>query len=583
MALGRTLECAWYHESATPGVKGASKEKSCSMTVPVIDVFAGPGGLSEGFARANSASFKVAVSIEKDGMAAETLCLRAAHRALLRSGFATSAVWLLWDTILADSPWNIAFDRLMESGNDAISNACKEARREVWNLEMKPDNRGMVSAGIRHRLRPFMSGRRLPDNIVLIGGPPCQAYSVVGRSRNRGTKGYRPEMDHRHFLYREYLHVISEFRPAVFVMENVKGILSSRVQDRQLFDPILEDLRRPDLASGSNRGLEYELVALGGETTDSSSYEPEDFIVQAERHGVPQARHRVIICGVRRDIRLTAGPFGKLQQVDPPSVRHVIAGLPRVCSALSYRGSGMPWAQSFDSPVLTRAIATLGQSDRPELVRVAQKMAEASKALREQSALGPGSDRSLVGPGGVPLPAAYPHWYQDRSLALLANHESRAHMPSDLVRYLFVAAFGEITRRSPKLQDFPVCLLPAHKNVDPSNPGNAIFKDRFRVQVADVHATTVTSHIAKDGHAFVHYDTMQCRSLTVREAARLQTFPDSYVFLGNRTSQYTQVGNAVPPYLAYQIAEIVGKVITAAGMSSRLQPDSLAVAEPSGD
>jgi DNA (cytosine-5)-methyltransferase 1 len=553
------------------------------MTVPVIDVFAGPGGLGEGFARAKSASFQVAVSIEKDGMAAETLCLRAAHRALLRSGFATPGVWCLWDSILAESPWNIAFDHLAESGNAAISHACRQARSEVWNLEMKPDNRDVVSAGIRQRLRPYMSGRKLPENIVLIGGPPCQAYSVVGRSRNRGTKGYRPEKDHRHFLYREYLHVISEFRPAVFVMENVKGILSSRVQDRQLFDSILEDLRRPDLASGSDRGLEYELVALGGESTESSSCEPEDFIVQAERHGVPQARHRVIICGIRRDIHLSAGSVGKLQLAEPPSVRDVIAGLPRVRSALSYRGSGMSWAQSFDSPVLTRAIATLGRSDSPELVRVAQRMAAACKALRGQSDPGPGSDRSLVGPGGVPLPSTYPRWYRDRSLALLANHESRAHMPSDLARYLFVAAFGEITGSSPKLHDFPVCLLPAHKNVDPSNPGGAIFKDRFRVQVAEVHATTVTSHIAKDGHAFVHYDTTQCRSLTVREAARLQTFPDSYVFLGNRTSQYTQVGNAVPPYLAHQIAEIVGKVITAAGMSSRLQPDSLAVAEPSGD
>ncbi len=512
----------------------------------------------------------------------ETLCLRAAHRTLLRSGLATQGVWRLWDSILAESPWNIAFDSLAESGNPAIAHACREARNEVWNLEMKPDNRDDVSAGIRQRLRPFMSGRKLPDNIVLIGGPPCQAYSVVGRSRNRGTKGYRPEKDHRHFLYREYLHVICEFRPAVFVMENVKGILSSRVQDRQLFDSILEDLRRPDLASGSDRGLEYELVALGGGATDDSDYEPEDFIVEAERHGVPQARHRVIICGIRRDIHRSAGPIAKLQKADPPSVRDVIADLPRVRSALSYRGNGMSWTQSFDSPMLRHAIAMLGRSRGPELVRVAQRMEATCTALRRQSDPGPGSDRSLVHAGEAPLPDSYPRWYRDRSLSLLANHESRAHMPTDLARYLFVAAFGEITGSSPKLHHFPVCLLPAHKNVDPINPGSAIFKDRFRVQIADTHATTITSHIAKDGHAFVHYDTTQCRSLTVREAARLQTFPDSYVFLGNRTSQYTQVGNAVPPYLAHQIAEIVGNVIKAAGVSSRPQHDGLALAEACG-
>jgi DNA (cytosine-5)-methyltransferase 1 len=140
-------------------------------------------------------------------------------------------------------------------------------------------------------------------------------------------------------------------------------------------------------------------------------------------------------------------------------------------------------------------------------------------------------------------------------------------MPSDLVRYLFVAAFGEVTKTSPRLHDFPKCLLPEHKNVDPENVGESIFKDRFRVQLAHQHSMTVTSHIAKDGHAFIHPRSAQCRSLTVREAARLQTFPDSYVFLGNRTSQYTQVGNAVPPFLARQIAAIVADTLTRAGLA----------------
>jgi DNA (cytosine-5)-methyltransferase 1 len=139
-------------------------------------------------------------------------------------------------------------------------------------------------------------------------------------------------------------------------------------------------------------------------------------------------------------------------------------------------------------------------------------------------------------------------------------------MPSDLVRYLFVSSFGKEAERSPKLADFPPCLLPEHRNVDPTSLDAAIFKDRFRVQLGDVHSMTVTSHIAKDGHAFIHYDETQCRSLTVREAARLQTFPDSYVFLGNRTSQYTQVGNAVPPFLAVQIAEVVGDILSRSGL-----------------
>jgi len=191
-----------------------------------------------------------------------------------------------------------------------------------------------------------------------------------------------------------------------------------------------------------------------------------------------------------------------------------------------------------------------------------------AKLRQRKSDPGFGGDRARIPAAAMDRrPKQLADWIKDRPTDLLANHESRAHMPTDLVRYLFVAAYGEITEMSPRLMDFPKCLLPEHKNVDPENIGDSIFKDRFRVQVGSRHSMTVTSHIAKDGHAFIHPKAMQCRSLSVREAARLQTFPDTYVFLGNRTSQYTQVGNAVPPYLARQIAGIVAKVLKAARLA----------------
>jgi DNA (cytosine-5)-methyltransferase 1 len=150
-------------------------------------------------------------------------------------------------------------------------------------------------------------------------------------------------------------------------------------------------------------------------------------------------------------------------------------------------------------------------------------------------------------------------WYLDPELNGVPNHESRSHLTQDLMRYMFAGLYVEKYGTFPRLQDYAkhhTDLIPDHANVESGK-----FIDRFRVQMANKPATTVTSHISKDGHYFIHYDARQCRSLTVREAARIQTFPDNYLFRGSRTQQFHQVGNAVPPYLAYQIASIVYDVL----------------------
>lgn len=539
-------------------------------SVPVIDLFAGPGGLGEGFTRAETARFEIAVSIEKDAMAHETLRLRAAHRHLLRDPRATDASWKLWDTTLFDAPWGIANEELKACGDPVIADACRRAAEETVCLELGPESRNATRKSILERLAPYGGESSLPENAVLIGGPPCQAYSIVGRSRNKGLKDYAPENDHRHFLYREYLKVIAEFRPAVFVMENVKGILTSRVSGEPIFPLIMRDLRRPDIALGTEgASLEYELLPLPESDGAVDDPLPSDFIVRAEEYGVPQARHRVIIVGVRKDVAARAGRIGRLRRSSAPCVADVIGGLPSLRPQVSFRGAGTTWLDALRDPLFDVAVDSLRTASTRTGPLVADRLLHVRRALLSRgSHPPPGADRLRIGAGiKVRRPRQLSDWYLDRPSGLLANHESRAHMPTDLVRYIFVAAFGEVTGNSPRLSDFPVCLLPNHANVNPILTEASIFKDRFRVQVSGTYSMTVTSHIAKDGHAFIHPQAKQCRSLTVREAARLQTFPDSYVFLGNRTSQYTQVGNAVPPYLAKQIAELVGAVLKRSGLA----------------
>jgi DNA (cytosine-5)-methyltransferase 1 len=144
----------------------------------------------------------------------------------------------------------------------------------------------------------------------------------------------------------------------------------------------------------------------------------------------------------------------------------------------------------------------------------------------------------------------------------ITNHQTRGHLEKDLDRYLFCSTWAQLATKLnwsnpfPKSRDYPNILKPNHKNFDTGK-----FADRFRCQVAQSPATTITSHISKDGHYYIHYDPLQCRSLTVREAARIQTFPDDYFFVGNRTQQYVQVGNAVPPYLANKISKIVSTIL----------------------
>ena len=145
------------------------------------------------------------------------------------------------------------------------------------------------------------------------------------------------------------------------------------------------------------------------------------------------------------------------------------------------------------------------------------------------------------------------NWFNDERLNGVLNHQSRKHMDSDLQRYLYCSIYAQRFNEAPKLENFPEALLPNHKNAK-----QGIFSDRFRVQLKNQPATTITSHISKDGHYYIHPDPLQARSLTPREAARLQGFPDRVEkhFIKNKisqTSSYQIIGNSVPVPLAYAV------------------------------
>ena len=512
------------------------------LQIPIVDLFAGPGGLGEGFAAYEDPGFRFrkAISIEKDACAHRTLTLRTFFRSFGKGCAPKEYYAYLRGEIDLKSLFAVHPEQAA-----VAQTACLNAELGVSAAKM-----------INHRIRNALNGA---DWWVLIGGPPCQAYSIVGRSRMRGTPREEFEKDKRHYLYREYLRILARFRPPVFVMENVKGLLSARIDGRPVFDQILDDLSAPEQALqsafGSRRrqgtARQYRVCSLVVEG-DSGDLKPQDYVVYTEKFGIPQKRHRVILLGVRSDVTRPVGAV--LREKPELRVRTVIGELPRLRSRLS---------QETDSPEAWLSALRCGLEhglldcdDR----KIETAMRAAVTAL---TSVPPVGDRFVLKSRASQFRLGR-DWFSDPHLAGFCNHESRPHMRADLYRYLFVFCFGLVKGFSPRLRSFPPKLLPDHRNVpDAIKEVYGHFSDRFRVQTGTSPAATVTSHIAKDGHYFIHHDPSQCRSWTVREAARIQTFPDNYFFEGTRTEQYRQVGNAVPPLLAIQIASIVGRIIRA--------------------
>jgi DNA (cytosine-5)-methyltransferase 1 len=522
--------------------------------IPIIDLFAGPGGLGEGFSSVfdnDQRIFDIKLSIEKDENAHKTLELRGFFRK-----FAKGQTPLEYYEILQEKNLDKR-EKLISALYEKYPAEAHEAKKEAWLAELGSEN--FSSAKVDKRIKESLNGQK---NWLLIGGPPCQAFSLVGRSRVGGID----DEDHRVYLYKEYLRIIAVHHPTIFVMENVKGLLSAKINGEKVFDWILNDLRNPSSVFKDTNAPKYKIYSLSAEPQSIDSLgnpaykDDRDFLIQSEKFRIPQKRHRVILLGIREDVDVI--PRTLTQGLKETDLRSVIGDLPKVRSGLGrsivssetvngtkkriYKNeidSDLNWEQKINS--MKEEIFSWKEF-KTKLPFKKVKASSFSKGSEYIEYKTPDSSNPLF------------DWYYDKNLNGVCNHETRSHLMEDLKRYLFASIYAEKFKRFPRLTDYEAYgaeLMPDHVNALSGK-----FADRFRVQMPYCAATTVTSHISKDGHYFIHYDLDQCRSLTVREAARIQTFPDNYLFCGSRTAQYHQVGNAVPPFLAYQISEIVSEI-----------------------
>lgn len=389
-----------------------------------IDLFAGCGGLSEGFYRQG---FEALAHVEINHFACETL----------RS-------------------------RMMYYGYE-------NAEKEVIEYDI-------TSKDIIERIE-LAVGKRTVD--VIIGGPPCQAYSTAGRVRD----GKGMAKDKRNYLFESYVKILEHFKPKFFVFENVTGILSAKADGKAIFPQVIKAL--------SNC---YKI------TDDINS-----ILFNTANFGVPQIRKRIILMGVRKDI--------------PKDV----------------------------SDLYENVVKTHYDPDMPEPNRIGLKrFVDVRQAIGDLPAVLPGEDASTdkfyypcdneflcrIGQGGV-----HP----------LLDHVCRKHNEKDRERFRVMIenhwSFGEMRRIRPDLE---------HEHA-------RVFDNSYVVQWWDLPSKTILAHIHKDGFQFIHPDILQARTFTVREAARMQSFPDDFAFAGSRGEKYKQIGNAVPVLFAESLAKSIKK------------------------
>lgn len=407
-----------------------------------IDLFAGAGGLSEGFIRSG---FNPIAHVEMNKDACDTLRTRAVYHWLIKNGKQKKYYSYLKDEKKdKENFWFLAPD---------------EIRNSVINSEISDSS----IEGIFSKIDNLANGKEID---VIIGGPPCQAYSVAGRARD--PKGMKE--DPRNFLYKHYVKFLERYQPKMFVFENVPGILSAN--NGEFLNKIFEAVKE----AGYNLAI------------------PPNKYLNAKDFGVLQDRKRVIIVGWKKEMNLNYPDFIK-QENNFQIQEDLFADLPKLKT-----GEG-----------------TLG----------AVNYANETTEYLKQSKIRNGLD-------------------------YVTQHIVRPNNENDLEIYKIAVDEWDNGRRL-NYATLPKRLI-KHNNLHS-------FTNRFQVVNGRGISHTVVAHIAMDGHYYIHPDKDQNRSISVREAARIQSFPDDFFFEGSRTAAFKQIGNAVPPLMAQKIADKIKEMI----------------------
>lgn len=386
-----------------------------------IDLFAGCGGLSEGFYRQG---FEAVAHVEIDHAACETLRERMRHY-----GY-------------------------------------KNIDREVVEGDITSDN-------IVSRIEEAVDGRNVD---IIIGGPPCQAYSTAGRVRDKVGM----EKDARNFLFESYVRILEHYMPKMFVFENVTGLLSAKVGGEAILPKVIKAL-----------GKHYTLLD-----------DPTRIVFNTSNYGVPQIRKRIILIGIRKDI------------------------------------SHVDISNLYKSIKKTHYDPEMSESERKGLKRYV----DVREALGDLPKVYPGQDASTP-EFNYPCDNDFLKAIGSPGIHPLMDHICRNHNDMDRERFRVMIAnhwsFGEMRRARPDLE---------HEHA-------RVFDNSYVVQWWDLPSKTIIAHLHKDGFQFIHPDIEQARTFTVREAARIQSFPDDFVFAGSRSDKYKQIGNAVPCLFAEALAK----------------------------